>query len=150
MGKKAQGSIEYMIIVGVVIVIALIVVVAIGGIPGIGRGVTAKATASYWATADVAITDYAVSASGTDTIILKNNMRNQIVINDVVVNGVDLESSTTTLAAGGSKTYTGSIAACTAAQSFSYNANIYYQDSITSAYYNMTGDGNKLEGTCAT
>ncbi|MBW2966475.1 class III signal peptide-containing protein [Candidatus Woesearchaeota archaeon] len=147
--KKAQGATEYIIIVGVVIVIALIVVVAMGGIPGIGKGATGRAVASYWATADVAVTDYAISASGTDTIIIKNNMRNQIILNDVVVNGVDLESSTSTIAPGGSKTYTGSIAACTAGQSFSYSADIYYQDAKTSAYYNFTGDGNKLEGTCA-
>ena len=147
--KKAQGATEYIIIVGVVIIIALIVVVAMGGIPGIGKGATGKAVAAYWATADVAITDYAVSASGTDTIIIKNNLRNQIILTDVVVNGVDLESSTTTLSPGGSNTYTGTIAACTAGQSFSYSAYVYYQDSRTSAYYNFTGDGNKLGGTCA-
>ena len=147
--KKAQGATEYIIIVGVVIVIALLVVIAMGGIPGIGRGVAGRAVASYWATADVAITDYAVSASGSDTVIIKNNLRNQIVLNDVVVNGVDLESSTSTLAPGASKTYTGAIAACTAGQSFTYAASIYYQDSKTSAYYNFTGDGNSVEGTCA-
>ena len=149
MTKKAQGATEYIIIVGIVIVIALIVVVALGGIPGIGKGATGRASASYWATADVAITDYAVSASGSDTIIVKNNLRNTIVLNNVVVNSVDLESSTTTLAPGGSTTYTGAVADCTAGQSFSYDASIYYQDSKTSAYYNFTGDGNKLEGTCA-
>ncbi len=147
--KKAQGATEYIIIVGVVITIALLAVVAMGGIPGIGKGVTGRAIASYWASADVAVTDYAVSASGTDTVVVKNNLRNQIVLTDVMVNGVDLESSTSTLAPGGSKTYTGAIAACTAGQSFSYTTSIYYQDAKTSAYYNFTGDGNKLEGTCA-
>jgi hypothetical protein len=147
--RKAQGATEYLIIIAVVIVIALIVVVAMGGIPGIGRGATGKAIAAFWASADVAVTDYAISASGSDTIIVRNNLRNTIVLNDVVVNGVDLESSTTTLGPGGSKTYSGAVAACTAGQAFSYSANIYYQDSKTSAYYNFTGDGNKLEGTCA-
>ena len=66
-----------------------------------------------------------------------------------MINNVDLESSTTTLGPGGAKTYTGSIDACTAGQSFSYDVNIYYQDTVTSAYYNITGEGTKLEGTCA-
>ena len=66
-----------------------------------------------------------------------------------MVNSVDIETSTTTLAPGGSKTYSSDFVNCTAGQSFSYSANIYYQDSKTSAYYNFTGDGNKLEGTCA-
>ena len=147
--KRGQGATEYMIVVGVVMIIALIAVVAMGGIPGIGKAASGRAIASYWTTADVAISSFAVSAAGSDTIIIKNNLRNQIVVNDVVVNGVDLENSTTTLASGGSKTYTGAIAACTAGQSFSYATNIYYQDSKTSAYYNFTGDGNNLEGTCA-
>jgi hypothetical protein len=147
--KKAQGATEYIIVVAVVIVIALIVVVAMGGIPGIGRGATGKAVEAYWASGDVAITDYAISASGTDTVIVKNNMRREISLRDVVVNGVDLEASTRTLASGSSYTYTGAIAACTSGQSFSYNIYVYYQNTQTSAYYNFTGDGRKLEGVCA-
>ncbi|MBU2561191.1 MAG: hypothetical protein KKD17_02755 [Nanoarchaeota archaeon] len=150
MRKRAQAATEYLIVLAVVIIIALVVVVVMGGIPGIGKGATGRASAAYWDSADVAITDYAISASGTDTVIIKNNLRNQIVLTDVVVNGVDLESSTSTVAVGGSKTYTGSIAACTAGQSFSHAVSVYYQDSATSAYYNFTGDGTKLEGTCAT
>jgi uncharacterized protein (UPF0333 family) len=150
MRKKAQAATEYLIVLAVVIVIALIVVVVVGFVPSIGKGATGRASAAFWNSADVALKDYAVSASGTDTVIVKNNLRNQIVLTNVVVNGVDLESSTSTLAVGGSKTYTGSIAACTASQAFAYDASIYYQDSATSAYYNFTGDGTKLEGTCAT
>ncbi|MEE9525830.1 MAG: hypothetical protein V3V78_04465 [Candidatus Woesearchaeota archaeon] len=147
--KKAQGATEYIIIVGVVIVIALIVVVAMGGIPGIGKGASGRASASYWATADVAITDYAISASGSDTVIIKNNLRKTINVTVVSVGGTDLESGTTSLAPGGSHTYTGAAAACTAGQAFSYAVDITYTDTKTDATYSITGDGNKLEGTCA-
>lgn len=148
--KKAQGATEYIIVIAVVIIIALIVVGVLGGIPGIGKGATGKAVAAYWASADVAITDYAISASGDDTVIVKNNLRNPITLSVVSVNSVDLESSTTTIAPGGSTTYTTDFVNCTAAQSFSYAVSITYTDTKTSASYTFTGEGNKLEGTCAT
>ena len=119
-----------------------------GGIPGIGGASTSRASANYWESQGVGITDYAVSASGTDTIIIKNNQRNAVTLIDLVVNGVDLASNET-IGVGGSRTYTGSIAACTADQGYAYDTNIYFQDSKTSANFNVTGDGNQLEGTCA-
>ena len=146
--KKSQTATEYLIILAVVIIIALIVVGVLGGIPGIGKGASARASAAYWRSADVAITDFAISASGTDTVIIKSNLRNTITVNDLIVNSVDLASGET-LSSGASRTYTGSIAACTADQTFSYTVSITYQDSITSANYNFTGDGTRLEGVCA-
>jgi len=149
MNKKAQGATEYLIILAIVIVIALIVIGVIGGIPGIGTGASARASASFWASQDVAITDFAISEAGTDTIIIKNNLKNAIDVSVVSVNSVDVEAGTSTLGPGGSKTYTGAIAACTASQGFSYDVSLTYQDKKTSATYNNTGGGVKLEGTCA-
>ena len=147
--KKGQTATEYLIILAVVIVISLVVVGVLGGIPGIGASAAARSSAAYWKAQDVAINDYAVSASGADTIIVKNNLRNTIAINDVLVNNVDLESDSSTLGPGASKTYIGSIDACTAGQPFRYTVSFSYQDSVTSAAYNSTGDGTKLEGICA-
>ena len=147
--KKGQTATEYLIILAVVIVISLVVVGVLGGIPGIGASAAARSSAAYWKTQDVAITDYAVSASGADTIIVKNNLRNTITLNDAVVNSIDLESGSPTLGPGASKTYTGSIDACTAGQPFRYSVSLSYQDGVTEATYNITGDGTKLEGTCA-
>lgn len=148
--KKAQGATEYLIILAIVIIIALIVIGVIGGIPGIGTSAASRASSTFWASADVAITDHAISASGPDTIIVKNNLRNAIDLTVVSVNNVDLESGTTTLGPGGAHTYTGAVAACTAGQSFSYDVTITYTDTKTSADYTYTGGGVKLEGTCAT
>jgi len=148
--KKGQTATEYLIILAVVIIIALIVVGVMGGIPGIGRGATSRSSASYWATADVAITDYAVSAtSDSDRIVLKNNLRSPITLSVVDVNGVDLETATTTLGVGGSIEYTGAIADCTAGQTYSYEVSITYEDVKSGFNTTLTGDGNLLEGTCA-
>ena len=147
--KKAQGATEYLIILAIVMIIALIVIGVIGGIPGIGTGASSRASSTFWSTADLAITDYAISASGDDTVIVKNNLRNAIDVAVVSVNSVDLENGITTLGAGGSHTYSGSIAACTAGQSFNYDVTLTYSEQKTGAEYTYTGGGVKLEGTCA-
>ena len=147
--KKAQGATEYLIILAIVIIIALIVIGVIGGIPSIGISASSRASSTYWATADVAIIDYAISATGSDTVILKNNLRNAIDLTVVSINDVDFEAGTTTLGPGGTKTYSGAAASCTAGQSFSYNVTITYTDKKTNADYTYTGGGIKLEGTCA-
>lgn len=146
--KKAQTATEYLIILAVVIIISLIVVGVLGGVPGIGKGAATRASAAYWRSADVAITDFAISASGSDTVIIKNNLRNTITVNDLLVNSVDLASGEV-LSSGATKTYSGAIAACSAGQTFSYPVSIYYQDSITLANYNFSGEGTRLEGVCA-
>jgi hypothetical protein len=149
MFKKAQGATEYLIILAIVIIIALIVIGVIGGIPGIGTSASSRASASFWASQDVALTDYAISAAGADTVIVKNNLKNAIDLTVVSVNSVDVEAGTSTLGPGGSKTYSGAVAACTAGQSFSYDVTITYTDKKTGASYTSTGGGVKLEGTCA-
>ena len=147
--KKSQTATEYLIILAVVIIIALIVVGVLGGIPGIGKGATSRASIAYWKSADISITDFAISSSGTDTVIIKNNQRHTVTINDLIVNSVDLASGEA-LSPGASRTYTGNIGSCTAGTSFSYTVSVNYQDSITSGNYNFTGDNTRLEGTCAT
>ena len=146
--KKSQTATEYLIILAVVIIIALIVVGVLGGIPGIGKGATSRASIAYWKSADIAITDFAISSSGTDTIIIKNNQRNSVTVNDLMVNSIDLASGET-LSPGASRTYTGNIASCSAGVSFSYTVSVNYQDSVTSGSYNFTGDNTRLEGTGA-
>lgn len=146
--RKAQTATEYLIIFAVVIVIALIVVGVMGGIPGIGGAGKTRASAAYWGSQDIAITDYAISAAGADTIIVKNNKQDSVTVTSVLVNSVEVATATT-LGTGGTATFTGAIAACTAGQAFAYDVTIVYTDIATSAVYTITGAGNKLEGTCA-
>jgi len=155
MRKKAQASTEYLIILAVVIVIALIVVSVMGGIPGIGVGAGSRASASYWATADVAITSYAItddSAQDDASIIIRNNLRDSINLTSISLGGTSLSITATTLAPGGTitKTSTNIGNPCGgAAQPFSASVSISYTNLETGASYTFTGDGTKLEGTCA-
>jgi hypothetical protein len=150
--RKGQAATEYLIILAVVIVIALVVVVAMGKFPGIGKSTVGRSSAAFWSTQDIAITEYAVSATTTDTFVIKNNMRNAVTLTTVLIGGTNLSTTpgSVTLGPGGSYTYTLSPGlACTAGQSFNMNVNISYTDANTGASYTFTGDSTKLEGTCA-
>ncbi|MBN2457536.1 hypothetical protein JXB31_00205 [Candidatus Woesearchaeota archaeon] len=153
--KRAQAATEYLIILAVVIVIALVVVVAMGKFPGIGKSTVGRSSAAYWSTQDVAITDFAVSEGGDDTFVVKNNMRNPVTINTFNIGGKNLSETSggqKTIGPGGSATYTGTVATdltCFAGQSFVFSVSVTYTDSNTGATYDFTGEGMKLEGTCA-
>jgi uncharacterized protein (UPF0333 family) len=153
MSKKSQTSTEYIIILAVVIIIALIIVGALGGIPGIGRSSSSRATAAYWSSADVAITDYAFDNDGNKNVIkLRNNLRNQITVNNVTIGGTDLISGVAhTINSGETKNLTtASDKDCgDVGDSYSYDVNIVYVDKGTGATYTFTGDGNNLEGICS-
>jgi len=145
--KKAQGATEYLIILAVVIIIALIVVGVMGGIPGIGGGSKSSALDAYWATLDVAI-DSAALAGTTATLNLRNNQRNAITVDSVML-GSNSASPALTLNSG----QTGSVSltlasACAAGTSYSYNVSIGYTDNSNGAGYNFTSSQN-LEGSCA-
>ncbi len=145
---RGQTSTEYLIILGVVIVVALIVVGALGGIPGIGKGGASKTSKLFWGSAPVGFQSFAISASGTDTIVVKNNLDSSIRLNSVSVNSVNVASDNL-LNPGSSVTLTGAIGACTAWQNYEYDVSIGYTDQTTGANFTYTGDGTKLQGTCA-
>ena len=148
MQKKGQTSTEYLIILGVVIVVALIVVAALGGIPGIGTSGAGKTSKLFWASAPVGLESYAISASGTDTLIVKNNQDFSVRLNTVSVNSVNVANSNL-LNPGNAVTLTGNIASCTAGQNYNYPVSISYTDQATGANFTYTGSGNNLVGTCA-
>lgn len=152
MNKKAQTATEYLIILAVVIIIALIVVGVLGGIPGIGRTSGSRASAAYWSSADIAITNYAFDAAGTTNVIkMRNNLRNQITVTNVEVGGTNVITAAQAISSGETKdmVIASHIDCGDAGDSFSYEIIITYTDSGTGASYSFTGDGNKLEGSCA-
>ncbi len=166
--KRGQAATEYMIILAVVIIIALIVVGVMGGIPGIGSGAKTKASAAYWSQADIAIVAYSVTSASPQTMTLKlrNNLRSTITITNVSYaispssSAIRELTNTTYVTAPGqtititvtSTTSSGITSICTTTSvgnSWSTPLSIKYTDQETGATYYFTGDGNKLEGSCA-
>ena len=151
MNRKAQGATEYLIILAVVIIVALIVVGVMGGIPGIGGGARSRGTSSYWLTSDIAIPSIAVSAA-SDKIntTVRNNLRNSISDLVVKVGAATLTCGQTSLSAGQVTTCNGAMTCATAGDAFTYDVAVTYTDTATKASYTFTGEGQKLEGKCAT
>src|SRR3989338_9410228 len=152
MSRKAQTATEYLIILAVVIIIALIIVGVLGGIQGVGRSSAGRASAAYWASADIALTDYAFDAGGdSNSMKIRNNLRNQITITNVKLSGTDFITTDQPISVGESKNMSiNSHKDCgDGGDSYAYDVIIDYTDSGTGASYTFTGDDNKLEGTCA-
>jgi uncharacterized protein (UPF0333 family) len=151
--KKGQGATEYLIILAVVIVIALIVVGAMGGIPGIGTGAKSKASSSFWKSSDIAMSQYvAFAASDNVNVTVRNNLANSITLGTFTIGGGTQTCTSTSLAPGQSTTCTdadGASGCAASGDAFSYDVSIAYTDDETGAGYTYTGEGHKLEGTCA-
>ena len=151
--KKAQGATEYLIILAVVIIIALIVVAALGGIPGIGGGAKKRASNSFWQTADIAVPSFSVSTA-TDIINLtvRNNLRNSVSSLTANAGGATLTCGQTSLSPG-QETWCdgagGSVSCGAVGDAYAYKLGFTYTDDDTSASYNANGQGQKLEGVCA-
>ncbi len=85
---KSQTATEYLIITAVVIIIALIVVNVLGGIPGLGSGISEQQARLILQTQTIGISDYAVSDYDT-VFTLTNTNSNTVRIDSVVMDDDD-------------------------------------------------------------
>ena len=91
LGRKGQGTTEYIIILAVVIVIALIVVGVMGWIPGLGTGITESQSKAYWASSSpFAITSYELKSTVVAPVLVLRNNTSQ----SLSVTGVKIGSTT--------------------------------------------------------
>ena len=94
MNHKAQGTIEYLVIIAIVVVIALVVVGLLLQILGNFGGANETALKTSWKTAEPwAIQDW--SASGTTlSLVLKNNTAETLELNSVKASGTTPSAQT--------------------------------------------------------
>ena len=148
--KKGQSSTEYLIILAVVIVIALIVVGVLGGIPGIGQSSRQRASTTYWATQDLAVTSYSLNASGYVKLNIVNNLRNSVSLSAVTLDGQLVGSGSTFLSTGSTTLREGDTSlTCTSGDTYEHTLSLSYVDSATNSTYYFDGDGIELIGLCA-
>ncbi len=144
--KTGQLSTEYLVILGVVVVIALIVITVLGGFIDIGAGAGTQATKAYWQSADIGILSWNLVETGNSAIVVRNNQEYNIKVNKIGV-GTDTITDDFTLPAGKTKTVTAALT-CTKGDAYAYQVYFEYDDvkhGITGL--NFTGTKN-LEGTC--
>ena len=149
---KGQGTIEYLIIIAIVVVIALVVVGLLTNIMNQGAGVpeaTAKAawkSASPWAIADWDIN------TATMTIVLKNNSYEALDLIDVnVSSSYNWGTGKSNVAPGGETTiYIANTVTCaTAGDRYSFPQSGIKIDYNTPNFSNKTQLGaSDIVGTC--
>ena len=151
--RKAQAATEYLVILAVVVIIALIVVTVMGGIPGIGKSAVARTSAAYWATADVAVSQFAISSTGAGSFTLKNNQRMSVDISALTIGtSANIITIPIQIVPGGTINVVatnGTIAPrCTPNNAYSYPVTLTYRNPLTGRNITLPGDGSTIEGTC--
>jgi uncharacterized protein (UPF0333 family) len=108
--RRAQGTIEYLVIIAIVVVIALVVVGLLLQVLGSsGSGIPETTAKSSWKSAEPwAITDWTNSAARGLTVVIKNNSYeslgfNSIKVRNGTVPGQDLNNLSATIPPGGTK-----------------------------------------------
>jgi len=153
MERKGQGTIEYLVIIAIVIVIALVVVGLLLQVMNSGSGVPETQAKATWKSAEpLAIIDWGFNSGGTVlTLVLRNNTAETIEFNDFNLNSTDGNTgSPGNIASGGTKTINVTVTtSCTPGDKYSYaKENIQFD-------YNTTNIDNKTQkaiadiiGTC--
>jgi hypothetical protein len=127
--KKGQGTIEYLIIIAIVIVIALVVVGLLLQVMGQGGEIPEQTARIAWQSATpIAITDWAQTGT-TLTLIMKNQAGQTVELNTVTVDG-NTVSVDTTMAPGAIK----NVAINTTSSVGTGNRYVYPKDTIDINY----------------
>ena len=106
--KKAQGTIEYLVIIAIVVVIALVVVGLLLQVMDQGSGIPEQTAKTAWKSSEPwALVDWTVSSGGVMTVVLKNNSYETMGFNSFT-NGTDTNNTASTVPAGSTvnKTFT--------------------------------------------
>ncbi|MDD4251480.1 MAG: hypothetical protein PHX27_04795 [Candidatus ainarchaeum sp.] len=83
--NKAQGTIEYLVIIAIVVVISLVVVGLLISQTSSVSATDQKTTNLVWKTKEVQIMDFAVDLEGNGTMILNSNLIDGITLDSIVV-----------------------------------------------------------------
>ena len=146
MKGRAQGTLEYLIILSVVLIIAIIVATQVLKIGG-STQISEQDSQLYWSTATpLSIIQYSITSSGAQ-IVLQNRLNENIALASFKLNDVSIGDVNSSIAPGASQTISGSGVKCTKGQSFSYKVNIVYNTEHLTA---IPFEGLKaLVGNCA-
>ena len=148
---KGQATIEYIVLLAVVLIIALVVFGLVGWVPELGGSLRERQSRTYWQSLwPLAIKDYKGSSSGL-TLLIQNVADSKIEITKIYAEGDSTTISSYTLKPGESKQYevTHAEVKCnTAGETFEYsNVSIEY-DVSNGISGNLLSGSRPLIGTC--
>jgi ABC-type cobalt transport system substrate-binding protein len=150
MNHKAQGTIEYLVIIAIVVVIALVVVGLLLQILGNFGGANETALKTSWKTAEPwAIQDWSAK-DGTLSIILKNNTAETLEFNSITASSETSETvDAQTIAPGAVTTQIDVTIVCTQGHKYSIPKNDIQIDYNTQSIDNKKQYGvADIAGTC--
>lgn len=150
LNQKGQGTIEYLVILGVVLLIGLLAApYALNLLKGQTDLGNEQQSKMYWQNTarPFTIADFEINPSGA-TIALQNNDSQDLNVSTLRVNGVDFNQSGVLIAAGQRKTFSTSGVTCNAGQKFSYKVRITYSTADISDR-NQARDDMPLVGNCS-
>lgn len=152
--KLAQTATEYLIIIGVVLIIAVVVVSLLGGIPGIGGSSNVRTNDAYLRTLDVGVSDHRFSnVSEEVNVTFINNLANSVTLTAVTVDGSSCTLTGPTLRVGQSNTYVCDLSGdadveISAGSDYDFDLSITYTEG--GASYTLSGNDIALQGRAAT
>ena len=135
MNSSAQGTTEYLVLIGLVIVIALVVVGVLGGIPEAVGGISEAQSKAYWSTAaPLALKEWKISDEATDAVFVFQNLGTKtLTITEVTVDGTDIVvEPDVQITAGSEKAVTGTTGIASTSSTYDFDVIITYNSgSIT-------------------
>lgn len=150
MAKEGQISVEYLVILAAVLVIAFIAVYLIGGFTAFGAATLESQSRGYWAGATpFSINAYKVSGTSMDVELVNNDL-DQLTLTSFVIDGSTVYSTSTAFNSGESKTITITLGtSCgSAGDSFSYNNLVFLYTKGSISGIRETGQ-KALIGKCS-
>jgi len=152
MKGKGQASVEYLVILAVVLIIALVVVAALGGFIDIGRQAGPQASRTYWRTAEIGLLDWVMSSTAnSSSVVVKNNLDYRINVSQINIGGSDASNLTAfQLAPGETETVSSQDWGVCTASGTSFSAEVII--SYDNLEYDITGKSftgaSDIEGSC--
>ncbi|MGB9635142.1 MAG: hypothetical protein ACP5H8_01630 [Candidatus Micrarchaeia archaeon] len=148
---RGQGAIEYLLILGVVIVLVLIIIGVIVGFQSSVTSVTKQQSDTYWAGADIGILpNHLVNSSGA-YITVKNNRPFRIRITEIKFiddsGSKGVLPSSFTLSPGASADIELGGVTCIPGSDYSYAVQIKYTEPSSGRQFTFTGE-TPLIGRC--
>ncbi|MFA5357615.1 MAG: hypothetical protein WC308_01710 [archaeon] len=126
----AQGTIEYIVLLAIIVVIGLVVVVLSSSFVDAGQGINSTKSEQYWSVQDVGVVNSAVDANGDGLFSFKNTGVGDVTITSLNVDGQEIPVSDAKIPAGGSKNFlVENLPSCPTGTTLkSYSVKITYKD----------------------
>ncbi len=98
--ERGQGTIEYLVILAIIVGIALVVVSVLSGFTNSSTGINQQQSNAYWQSQTVGFVSAVVDSNGDAIITVKSNSSEPITIEKFYFNDLEFDVQDTTLSAG--------------------------------------------------